>query len=213
MNFTQFSKQVVKIKNLHLPGEEAHFKMVPSIRERLIKEKKYHEKKPKRAGVMALFYPDADAVTSLLLILRKTYPGVHSNQIGFPGGKHEKEDDSLLQTALRETNEEVGVQQGDIEVLKELTDVYIPPSNFLVTPFLGLYKDPKPFVIQESEVEALVEVKLNDFLEDANLIEQELSTSYAQNIKVPAFKLNNQIVWGATAMMLSEVRLLLKKVL
>ena len=162
---------------------------------------------------MALFYPDADAVTSLLLILRKTYPGVHSNQIGFPGGKHEKEDDSLLQTALRETNEEVGVQQVDIEVLKELTDVYIPPSNFLVTPFLGLYKDPKPFVIQESEVEALVEVKLNDFLEDANLIEQELSTSYAQNIKVPAFKLNNQIVWGATAMMLSEVRLLLKKVL
>jgi 8-oxo-dGTP pyrophosphatase MutT (NUDIX family) len=213
MNFNDFSKQVVKIKNLPLPGEEAHFKMVPLFREKLIKEKKQLSIAPKRAGVMALFYPDNLAQTNLLLILRKTYKGVHSNQIGFPGGKTELSDKDLLQTALRETNEEVGVAEEAIDVLKKLTDVYIPPSNFLVTPFMGMYKKPKPFIIQESEVEALVEVNLTDFLNDANLIEQELSTSYAKNVRVPAFNLNNQVVWGATAMMLSEIRVLLNEVL
>jgi 8-oxo-dGTP pyrophosphatase MutT (NUDIX family) len=213
MNFNDFSKQVVKIKNLPLPGEEAHFKMAPLFREKLIKEKKQLSIAPKRAGVMALFYPDNLAQTNLLLILRKTYKGVHSNQIGFPGGKTELSDKDLLQTALRETNEEVGVAEEAIDVLKKLTDVYIPPSNFLVTPFMGMYKKPKPFIIQESEVEALVEVNLTDFLNDANLIEQELSTSYAKNVRVPAFNLNNQVVWGATAMMLSEIRVLLNEVL
>ena len=213
MDFTDFNKQVVKIKNLNLPGQDAHFKMVPSIREELIRENRYQGKNPKKAGVMALFYPNAVQKTHMLLILRKTYAGVHSNQIGFPGGKMEKQDTDLLETALRETHEEVGVPSGSVQVIKELSEVYIPPSNFLVTPFIGLYSKPKPFKIQESEVEALVEVQLTDFLDDDNLIEQELSTSYAKNIKVPAFKLNNQIVWGATAMMLSEIRILLKKVL
>jgi len=161
---------------------------------------------------MALFYPNGSS-THLLLILRKTYAGVHSNQIGFPGGKVEEQDQGLLHTALRETQEEVGVLADEVNVLQQLSDVYIPPSNFLVTPFMGLYENPKPFVLQKSEVEQLIEVSLADFLDDSNLIEQELSTSYAQNIKVPAFKLNGHVVWGATAMMLSEVRFLLKEIL
>ncbi len=213
MDFIEFCEQVVKIKNLDLPGQEAHFKMVPSVREQLIKERKYEIQNPKKAGVMALFYPNEERITNMLLILRKTYAGVHSNQIGFPGGKMEEQDRDLLQTALRETYEEVGVHERDVSVLKKLTEVYIPPSNFLVTPFVGLYEEPKSFKIQESEVEKLVEVKLSDFLDDTNLIQQELSTSYAKNINVPVFKLNNQIVWGATAMMLSEIRILLKRVL
>ncbi|MEM7486673.1 MAG: CoA pyrophosphatase [Bacteroidota bacterium] len=169
--------------------------------------------KPRRAGVMALFYPDVYQKTKLLLILRKTYEGVHSNQIGFPGGKVEIEDKNLLDTALRETHEEVGVLPESIEVLKELSEVYIPPSNFMVRPFIGVYSNPKPFVIQESEVEDLVEVFLYDFLDNTNLIEQKLSTSYAKNINVPAYKLNGYTVWGATAMMMSEIKELLEQVL
>ncbi len=170
-------------------------------------------KHAKKAGVLALFYPKNENITHLLLILRKTYKGVHSNQIAFPGGKFELEDADLQETALRETNEEVGVPIERISVIKSLSKVYIPPSNFEVYPFVGLYEQTVPFVLQEAEVESLVEVSLTDFMNDANLFEQTLSTSYAKNIAVPAFKLNGYTVWGATAMMLSEVKELLKQVL
>lgn len=159
---------------------------------------------------MALFYPDSENGTRLLLILRNKYPGVHSNQIGFPGGQVEENDANLMATALRETEEEVGVPKDAIRVLKEITEVYIPPSNFLVTPFIGLYPDPQPFVVDTSEVQQLVEVKLDDFLDDVNLMTENLTTSYAKNVKVPAFDLNGHVVWGATAMMLSEVKQLLR---
>ncbi len=171
------------------------------------------KKNPRKAAVMALFYPDLNKKTQLLLILRKTYKGVHSNQVGFPGGKVEKEDSSLLTTALRETQEEVGVDPLDITVIKELSNIYIPPSNFVVQPYLGLYLEPRPFIIQQREVESLLEVPIVDFLNENNLITQKLSTSYAKEIEVPAFKLNGYVVWGATAMMLNEIKELVKQVL
>ncbi len=212
MNFSLFSQQIPKIKNLPLLGVEAHFKMAPEGRVEELRALKEDRSKAKKAGVMALFYPKS-GYTHLLLILRKTYKGVHSNQIAFPGGKVELDDVDLKATALRETHEEVGVHPKRVEVIKQLSEVYIPPSNFEVQPFIGLYAEPEPFVIQPSEVEALVEVSLIDFMNDANVNEQILSTSYAKNIAVPAFKLNGYTVWGATAMMLNEVKELLKQVL
>ncbi|KAB7531683.1 NUDIX domain-containing protein [Flagellimonas olearia] len=213
MNFIDFSEIALKIKDLPLPGEESHYKMSPELRVQWLKSNKVEEIKTKKAGVMALFYPDVEQEARLLLILRKAYEGVHSNQVGFPGGKVEREDRDLLDTALRETHEEVGVVPTSVEVIKELSNVYIPPSNFMVTPFMGIYPEPEPFVLQETEVERLVEVYVKDFLDDANLIEEILTTSYAKNIRVPAYKLNGYTVWGATAMMLSEIRELLRQVL
>lgn len=162
---------------------------------------------------MALFYPNEKNITHLLLILRKSHPkDVHSNQIGFPGGKAEKDDDDMMATALRETHEEVGVLPSNIEVVKSLSEIYIPPSNFEVFPFMGLYRKSEPFVPQLSEVEALVEVQLSEFMDDKNLFFENLTTSYAKNVAVPAFKLNGYTVWGATGMMLSEIRVLLHQV-
>lgn len=196
-----------------MPGEASHYKMEPEIRKEFREKGDLNLDKAKKAAVMAIFYPKYKDETYLLLMLRNRYPGVHSNQIGFPGGKVEKEDVDLLATAKRETFEEVGILPPAIEMIKEISEVYIPPSNFLVQPFIGLYSDPKPFVIDENEVERLVEVKLTDFLNDDHLMEQRLTTSYAHEILVPAFKLNGYTVWGATAMMLSEIKDLLKKVL
>jgi len=173
------------------------------------KKKKY----PRKAAVLALFYPEKNNEASLLLILRKTYKGVHSNQIGFPGGKVEEVDFDIEATALRETEEEVGVKSHKVEVLKKMSDVYIPPSNFEVTPFIGIHHDPVHFTIQETEVEDLVKVSVDDFMNDSKVFEQVLSTSYAKNISVPAYEFNGHVVWGATAMMISEIKALLKQVL
>ncbi|MER3374163.1 MAG: CoA pyrophosphatase [Allomuricauda sp.] len=213
MNFDEFCEIALKLKNLPLPGEESHYKMSPLERVQWMKQNNIKKINPKRAGVMALFYPDVSMETRLLLILRKTYEGVHSNQIGFPGGKVERQDKDLMHTALRETHEEVGVPPTSVKVIRALSEVYIPPSNFMVQPYMGIYPDPQPFVPQEDEVEQVVEAYVKDFLDDANLIEELLSTSYAKNMNVPAYKLNGYTVWGATAMMLSEIRELLRQVL
>lgn len=213
MNFIEFTDQVTKVKNLPLPGRASHYKMAPEIRIRELEADKIKKRNPKKAGVMALFYPDHNDLTNLLLILRRRYPGVHSNQVGLPGGKIEKQDKDLLATALRETYEEVGARPEDVQVIRSISDVYIPPSNFEVTPYIGLYPKMHPFVIQESEVAELIEIPLVDFMDDAKVITQTLNTSYAKNIEVPAFELNGYTVWGATAMMLNEIRELFKQVL
>lgn len=213
MDFNLFEHQVSKIKDLPLPGEASQYKMAPQSRVADLKRLNIAQKKPRQAAVMALFYPSEVRTTNLLLILRKTYKGVHSNQVGFPGGKAETIDDGLLHTALRETHEEVGVEPKDVTVIKELSSIFIPPSNYMVQPYIGLYKEPKPFRKQEKEVETILEVPLLDFMDETKIITKKLTTSYASNIEVPAFELNGYVVWGATAMMLSEIKELLKQVM
>ncbi|WP_298894252.1 CoA pyrophosphatase [uncultured Psychroserpens sp.] len=212
MNFETFIKSVSKIKNLNLPGETSQFKMSPPFREHLVEENREKMKYAKKAGVMALFYPKRET-TYLILILRKTYRGVHSAQVGFPGGKYEDNDPNLEFTALRETQEEVGVDIDTVDVLKAMTPLYIPPSNFTVAPFLGVTTITPNFVKQDEEVEDLIEVKLTDFLNENHTKDVSVMTSYERELEVPAFILNGHVVWGATAMMLSELKDLLKKVL
>ncbi|WP_224482665.1 NUDIX hydrolase [Robertkochia aurantiaca] len=213
MKIDAFFELVPKIKNLPLPGQDSHYKMTPSERVEALKNNQYAIEKARRAAVLSLFYPDNNKDTHLLLILRKTYRGVHSNQVGFPGGKVEPQDKDLRQTALRETEEEIGVPEKVVTVFKELSDVYIPPSNFMVTPFMGFTSETPRFIKQEEEVEQIIEVPFQAILQENNLAHATLNTSYATNVKVPSFKLNNYTVWGATAMMLNEVRDLFHKVL
>ncbi|RFN58035.1 NUDIX hydrolase [Marixanthomonas ophiurae] len=213
MDFSSFEERIVKVKKMELPGEAIQFKMAPVERLKELKEQALLKQNARKAGVMALFYPSEKNETRIILILRRTYKGVHSAQIGFPGGKLESEDASLKEAALRETEEEVGVSRKVISVVKQLTEIYIPPSNFFVQPFLGITKTTPQFIKQDEEVEALVEVPLSLFMDDKTLVTKKITTSYATNIDVPAFLLNGHVVWGATAMMLSEVRELLKQVL
>lgn len=213
MRFEEFLKSVSKIKNIPLPAETSHFKMVPPYRQELLKKQEKAIKKAKHAGVLALFYPDKNADTKFVLILRKTYKGVHSAQVAFPGGKFEEQDASMEDTALRETFEEVGVPVDTVKVLRKISQVYIPPSNFYVQPFIGITEKTPIFIKQDDEVEALIEVSIQDFLDDTALITKTVKTSYSIEVEVPAFKLNNFVVWGATAMMLSEIKDLLKQLL
>lgn len=213
MDFITFSKSILEVKNLELPGETSQIKMSPPYRLELMEQNKQLMKTAKQAAVLALFYPNTTNETHLILILRKTYKGVHSAQVGFPGGKFEEQDSDLQMTALRETYEEVGVPMKTVNVLKRMTPMYIPPSNFTVHPFFGISHETPNFIKQDEEVEDLIEVSLSHFLDESTVFQTSVPTSYKVNVKVPAFKLNNHVVWGATAMMLSEVKDLLKKVL
>jgi len=213
MQFSEFEKQVVKVTKMELPGEDYHFRMAPMERLKELKRKAYQSNTARQAAVLCLFYPSESDETHFMLILRKTYKGVHSAQVGFPGGKVEEEDETLMHTALREAEEEVGVSRKRVAVLKQMTQVYIPPSNFFVQPYMGLANETPLFTPQDEEVEALIEVPLREFLDDRIQITQRFDTSYAKNIEVPAFQLQGHIVWGATAMMLNEIREMLKEVL
>ncbi|MCR9182841.1 MAG: CoA pyrophosphatase [Flavobacteriaceae bacterium] len=213
MEFNSFKKALLKVQTTALPGEEIQLKMAPKERLQELKNLAQSQKNASKAGVMALFYPNMQQETHLILILRKTYKGVHSGQVGFPGGRFEIQDKDLTVTALRETEEEIGVPRGEIQVVKKLTEMYIPPSNFVVQPFMGFVEKYPQFKAQPSEVEALIEIPLTHFLNDDVIIKKSLTTSYAIDIEVPAYYLKNHVVWGATAMILSEVRHLLKAAL
>lgn len=208
MNFNQFKEKIDSIKLKKLGGLEAHFKLAPQLRLKYDQEK-IDASNPRKAAVLSLFFPNNKNETCFLLTQRASYKGIHSSQISFPGGKIEKNDTNLQETALRETFEEVGVLQTSIHIIRELTDVYIPPSNFLATPFMA-FTDKKPNFKINFEVQSTIEVLVSDLLDNQNISSINMSTSYMKNIEVPCFQLNNVIVWGATAMMLAEIKDLLK---
>ena len=208
MNFNKFKKQIKTLKTNQLGGLEAQFKLAPKLRLQYDKNK-IAANNPKKAAVLALFYPNKDNETTFLLTERATYKGTHSAQISFPGGKIEKADNNLEETALRETFEEVGVIPSEVKIIREITDVYIPPSNFLATPFIG-FVDEKPKFILNKEVAKVIEVSLRDLLDEVSISSINMNTSYMKNTNVPCFKLDGYVVWGATAMMLSEIKELIK---
>lgn len=210
MTFETFLKSISKIEQIPLPGLTSQLKMSPPFRMELMEQQLEAMKTSKKAAVMALFYPDERQVTKLILILRNTYKGVHSAQVGFPGGKVDAFDKNLKHTALRETYEEIGVPIESIKVIKPMTELYIPPSNFTVYPFFGVTHQTPLFVKQDDEVEDLIEVLITDFLDDFSMTAVKVMTSMQTEILVPAFEFNGHIVWGATAMMLSELKDLLK---
>jgi 8-oxo-dGTP pyrophosphatase MutT (NUDIX family) len=212
MNFQDFLEYVPKLINVALPASEAHYRMAPKERIESLKNLNYDSLNPKNAAVLMLIYPK-NGRTHLVLIVRNAYEGIHSAQIAFPGGKYEINDQTYENTALRETQEEIGIHPQKIEIIMPFTHLYIEPSNFMVYPYLGVCKEEIVFVPDANEVAQIIELPLSDLLNDNLIITTKMSTSYAKNSTIPAFEINKHIVWGATAMMLSELKEVLKKVL
>ncbi|MEO8252824.1 MAG: CoA pyrophosphatase [Flavobacterium sp.] len=212
MDFQYFLKFIPELVQAPLLADISHQKMMPLVRKELLEKIDFKKINPREAAVMMLFYPK-NKETHLVLIVRNAYDGVHSAQIAFPGGKSEVEDLNFETTALRETEEEVGISRDKIQVIKNFSSLYIPPSNFMVYPFLGICKEEINFVLDPIEVANIIELPLAVFMDDAIMSIENLSTSYATNIEVPAYKIQNHIVWGATAMILSELRDVLSAVL
>jgi 8-oxo-dGTP pyrophosphatase MutT (NUDIX family) len=211
MNFEFFSKNIPKILKEELPSISAQTKMAPNDRVAILNDRNYQDNNPKKAAIMMLFYPK-NTVTHLVLIVKNSYPGVHSSQIAFPGGKVENFDVNLEETALRETHEEIGIPPNKIKVIRPFTEIYIPPSNFLVYPFLAYSNHELDFTLQKEEVAAIIELPITKFMDDSIIVSKLMNTSYSKNIEVPCFKVDDHYIWGATAMMMSELKEMLKKV-
>lgn len=183
-------------------------KIAPPARIKHLK-KNIIPKDSKTASVLMLFYPDSNNDTRLVLMLRNKYKGVHSNQISLPGGKVDRLDKSLKDTALRETHEEIGLHKDDIDIVGELSSVYIPPSNFNVFPFVGYSSKTPKFVPDSKEVSLILNPKL-DYILNMNIIESVVEVNNSTQ-KVPSFLIDNHILWGATAIMIHEFVLLFKQ--
>lgn len=211
MDFQYFLKFIPHLVQAPLFGDASHEKMMPLERKELLAKINLKDNKPREAAVTMLFYPK-NKETHLALIVRNSYDGIHSAQIAFPGGKFEPEDLNFFTTALRETEEEIGISRDKITIVKNFSPLYIPPSNFMVHPFLGICKEEIHFIPDPNEVAAIIELPLEVFRNDVVVTIENLSTSYASFIDVPVFKINGHIVWGATAMMLSELKDVLEAV-
>ena len=208
MKFNHFKNKIPTYVTKALGGLDAQFKLAPELRLKYNTDK-IKANNPRLASVLVLFYPNENNEITFLLTERASYKGTHSAQISFPGGKVDITDINMEATALREALEEVGVHVMPTQVFKEITTVYIPPSNFLATPFLAFVLEKPKFSINY-EVQNIIEVLLEDLLNESSLSKVNLTTSYMHNVDVPCFKLNGYVVWGATAMMLSEIKELLK---
>lgn len=185
-----------------LPGAEAQELMMPveSTRARF----ELNQNDARLGSVLILFYP-SDGEIYLPLTQRHDYGGTHGGQVSFPGGKWEESDADLEYTALRETSEEIGVNVSDITVIGKLTELYIPPSNFRVTPVVGFTERKPEFNIDPYEVKELVEVPLSLLVRKSTIKRKDIPVRGSYSLNAPFFDLAGKTVWGATAMMLSEL--------
>lgn len=165
---------------------------------------------PKLSAVLVLFYP-FDNHPHVVLMQRNSYKGVHSAQVSFPGGKLEPNDQNLQHTALREAHEELNIVPDEVDVLGQLTEVYIPPSGFLVEPYMGLANTRPNLQPNPHEVQQIIEVPVADLMNTQNRMVKPIKLSNGFTIEAPCYQLSGHIVWGATAMMLGETCAILER--
>lgn len=205
----EFVEEMRKELENPLPGMEAHWKAVPRVR-RDVKDFLTPGKDAKRGGVLVLFYQDGQGNICFPLIERSIYNGAHSGQISLPGGKVEDQE-TFIETALRETEEEIGYPISKIRVLGMLSKIFVSVSNFSVQPVIG-YTDGYPeFTPEPIEVRRVLEARLSDLTREGNIREKKIQISSGLSIDAPYYDLAGEVVWGATAMILSELSELVRR--
>lgn len=209
MNAT-FIEQL-KAQLLQLPGEEAQYQMAPISRKRL-SDFSDRIRTARKSAVLIVLYPNGDSINTIL-IQRPNYEGVHGGQIAFPGGKFEEADQTLSNTALREANEEISIDTGNIQIIGNLTDLYIAPSNFLVSPYIGFTNELNELIPNNYEVSKIIHTDLFNLNKEEIKGIKSIEQSNGYKIKTPYYEIEGFTVWGATAMMISELNAIVKRII
>lgn len=209
MMWPSLQNQLEQRLQLPLPGSHAHepLRATPTG---LIKPKFDHALPPKPGSVMILLFPDGEHV-KFPLTKRQEYLGAHSGQVSLPGGKAEP-GERAIDTALRETEEEIGVQAHQIKVIGQLSQFFVMPSNFMVIPVIGVLEQRPIYRAQESEVMKIIEGNLTDLIRPDAVRTKEIVAAKMYPMLAPHFEIEGEVVWGATAMMLNELRMLVKEI-
>ena len=202
-----FIHKLTKAFDHPLPGKSSHAKMAPIHRDTYYNVPENYL----TACVLALIFPKRDEWHLAFIERNQHKSDKHSGQISFPGGRLEKYDQSFAACALRETEEEIGVPKEKVTILSNLTELYINVSNFKIYPFVGYCEEEPTFIIQESEVKRVLEVPLNHFISDQNLLVKDISVRNITLKDVPYFDLFGDVLWGATAMMTAELTDIMRK--
>lgn len=198
--FFEFTSRLKQKLRFPLPGETAHQAMMASSRLRLTFKPNARTRK---SAVLILFYPYQNDIY-FPLILRPAYDGVHSGQVAFPGGRYELSDENLIRTALREAQEEIGLRLTDVEILGALTELFIPASNFYVLPVIGVMPYRPGFYPDPREVEDIFEIRLEE-ISDVDIIGSSDIQVRGEQVHAPHYMVQGYKIWGATAMMISEL--------
>lgn len=206
-----FKSFVPKIKEISLPGAAAHQTMAPPQRIALMKMALAQEAPSKQAAVIICCYRKSDGLVYFPLIKRSKYPGVHSGQMALPGGKKEATDVDLWHTAKREFQEELGVFNLSPQKICPLSPIYIPPSHFWVTPYIGLLDETPQFAPQKREVATVFEMSFNTLNSLKKNSRNMVNGSNYTVGNVPVYSYMGETIWGATAMILAEFKMILAK--
>lgn len=198
-----------RIARYGLPGTNAHHEMSP-LRRPSIDELATSIEAYRQSAVGIHFHPIND-IPHFVLLKRPSYEGKHSGQMAFPGGKYELEDIDLEACARRESEEETGIPKESGKLITSLTEIAIPVSNFRVQPYIFSHELTLSLTPEPREVEALFNIPVEELLKEENKRLTEIKLSNGMKMKnVPYFQLNNQVVWGATAIILNELKTILK---
>jgi 8-oxo-dGTP pyrophosphatase MutT (NUDIX family) len=169
-----------------------------------------HKLPPKPGSVLILLY-EQEGIIRFPLTKRQTYAGAHSDQVSLPGGKTEA-GETFIETALRETREEIGIDPSQVKVIGRLSEFFVIPSNFLIIPVVAYCSNPV-FKPDPYEVARIITGDVNDLIRKDAVKEKEIVVGNKFNLRASYFDIENEVVWGATAMMLNEFRLILNEVL
>lgn len=206
-------EDVKQALTLPLPGQAGQIKMAPLPPRELHADRWIIPDDCREAGVLLLLYPhilgNGNNELHIALIRRPEYPGTHGGQVSFPGGQREF-GETLKETAIRETREEIGVRPETVHVLGRLSKLYTPPSNYCIYPFVAFASSRPEFRLDVIEVAELIEVPLQLLLDPST---QKREVWHFENFgerDVPFFDVFGHKVWGATAMILSEFLTLLQ---